>query len=55
MEELEPYCLTDVLEPASDDDDDDPNYDEISKSFPVFRKKMFNVTEDGKVMKLVML
>lgn len=52
MEELEPYCLTDVLEAASDEDDD-PNYDDISRSFPVFRKKMFNLTTDGKVMKMV--
>lgn len=53
MEELEPYCLTDVLEAASDDDEDNPSYDELSRSFPLFRKKMSNLTEDGKILKMV--
>lgn len=58
VEELQPYTLTELLEPPSDneddeDDEDDPTYDEISKAFPKFRKKMRNVTSDGKVKKLV--
>lgn len=50
-DKLEPYCLMDNLEVASDDES--ANNDNISRSFPTFRKKMSNITVDGKVMKLV--
>lgn len=50
-DKLEPYCLPETLEPCSDDDSEE--IDEITKSFPVFRKQMFDLTGDGKIMKKV--
>lgn len=51
-DKLEPYCLPETLEPCSDDDSEEV-IDEITRSFPVFRKQMFDLTGDGKIMKKV--
>lgn len=49
-ERLEPYALYEILEPDSDceNDDNDP-----IRSFPVYRKQMECITDDGKIMKKV--
>ncbi len=51
-EKLEPYYLPENLEPPSDSDEESPANDSC-RSFPLFRQKMTNVTDDGKVMKMV--